>query len=256
MKKKVIKSVDRVLQVLELYSLEKPEWGVTEIAKTLNIYKSNVHIILTTLSERGFIKKDSKTDKYKLGIKFFELGSIVIKNMNLRKITHPYIEELSKEFGETVHLGILDEGRVVSIEREESDKSLCSHVEIGKRTSLHCTAVGKAIMAYLPKDKFTEIIKEKSLIRYTENTITNKKELEKELEKIRKQGYAIDNMENEEGVRCVASPIRNYKEEVIASLSISGPAFRINENNISIISKKVKECCNHISEEMGYKYIK
>jgi len=252
MEKKIIQSIDRALQVLELFTLEKPEWGVTEISKVLNIYKSNVHNVLTTLAEKGFVIKDSKTDKYKLGIKFFELGSIVIKNMDLRKIAHPYIEELSKEFNETVHLGVLDEGRVVSIEREESDKSLCSHIEIGKRTPLHCTAVGKAIMAYLSKDKVAAIVKGKGLKKYTENTITNKKELENEFKKIREQGYAVDNIEHEEGVRCVAGPIRDYTGKVIASMSISGPAFRINESNSPNIAKKVKEYCDCISKGMGY----
>lgn len=252
MEKKIIQSIDRALQVLELFSLEKPEWGVTEISKALNIYKSNVHNVLTTLAERGFVIKDSKTDKYKLGIKFFELGSVVIKNMDLRKIAHPHIEELSKEFNETVHLGILDKGRVVSIEREESDKGLCSHIEIGKRTHLHCTAVGKAIMAYLSEDEINLIIREKGLEKFTGNTITIKKDLENEFKKIREQGYAVDNMEHEEGVRCVAGPIRDYTGKVIASMSISGPAFRINENNTPNIAKKVKEYCDCISKEMGY----
>jgi len=252
MEKKIIRSIDRALQVLELFSLEKPEWGVTEISKALNIYKSNVHNVLTTLAEKGFVIKDSKTDKYKLGIKFFELGSIVIKNMDLRKIAHPYMEKLLKEFNETVHLGILVEGEILSIEQEESGQSLSPRIFIGKRAPLHCTGVGKAIMAYLPKDKFSFTIKEMGLIRYTENTISNEEELEKELEKIREQGYAVDNMEHEEGVRCVAGPIRDYTGKVSASLSVSGPAFRINENNIPNIAKKVKEYCDYISKEMGY----
>ncbi len=252
MEKKIIQSIDRTLQILELFSLEKPEWGVTEISKALNIYKSNVHNVLTTLAERGFVIKDSKTDKYKLGIKFFELGSIVIKNMDLRKIAHPHIEKLSKEFNETVHLGVLDKGRVVSIEREESDKGLCSHIEIGKRTPLHCTAVGKAIMAYLSKDEVHLILKEKGLEKFTENTIITKKDLENEFKKIREQGYVVDNMEHEEGVQCVAGPIRDYTGKVIASMSVSGPAFRINESNIPNIAKKVKEYCDNISKEMGY----
>ena len=251
MERKTIQSIDRALQVLELFSLEKPEWGVTEISKVLNIYKSNVHNILSTFTEKGFVKKDSKTDKYKLGIKFFELGSVVIKNMDLRRIAHPYIEKLSKEFNETVHLGVLDEGRVVSIEREESNKGLCSHIEIGRRAPLHCTAVGKAIMAYLSEEEINLIIKEKGLEKYTENTITTKEGLENEFKKIRKQGYAVDNMEHEEGVRCVAGPIRDYTGKVIASMSISGPAFRINESNILDIAKKVKEYCDSVSEKMG-----
>ena len=254
MEEKINKSIDKALQILELFSMEKHAWGITEISKALNIYKSNVHNVLSTLAERGFIKKDSKTNKYKLGIKFFELGSIVIKNMDLRKIAHSYIEELSKEFNETVHLGILDKGRVVSIEREESDKSLCSHIEIGKRTPLHCTAVGKAIMAYLSEDEINLIIREKGLEKFTENTTTTKKDLENEFKKIRDQGYAIDNMEHEEGVQCIAGSIRDHTGEVIASMSISGPAFRINESNIPNIAKKVKEYCDYISKEMGYNF--
>ena len=252
MEEKINKSIDRALQILELFSLEKAEWGVTEISKALNIYKSNVHNVLTTLAEKGFVKKDPKTDKYKLGIKFFELGSVVIKNMDLRKIAHPYIEELSKEFNETVHLGVLDKGRVISIEGEESGKGLCSHIEIGKGTPLHCTAVGKAIMAYLSEEEINLIIRREGLEKFTENTITTKKDLKNEFKKIREQGYAIDNIEHEEGVRCVAGPIRDYTGKVIASMSISGPAFRINEDNIPLIAKKVKEYCNCISEEIGY----
>jgi DNA-binding IclR family transcriptional regulator len=225
MEEKINKSIDKALQILELFSMEKPAWGITEISKALNMYKSNVYNILFTLAERGFIKKDPNTEKYSLSIKYFELGSIVIKNMDLRKIAHPYIEELSKEFNETVHLGVLDKGRVVSIEREESDKSLCSHIEIGKRTPLHCTAVGKAIMAYLSEDEINLIIKEKGLKKFTENTITTKKDLENEFKKIREQGYAV-----------------------------SGPAFRINESNIPNIAKKVKEYCDYISKEMGYNF--
>jgi len=254
MEKKIIQSIDRALQVVQLFSLGKPEWGVTEISKALNIYKSNVHNVLTTLAERGFIVKDSRTDKYKLGIKFFELGSVVIKNMNLRKIAHPYMEKMLKEFNETVHLGILVEGEILSIEQEESGQSLSPRIFIGRRAPLHCTGVGKVIMAYFSKDKVAAIVEGKGLKKYTENTIINKEELEKEFSKIRKQGYAVDNMEHEEGVRCIAGPIRGYTGKVSASLSLSAPAFRINENNIPNIAKKVKEYCDCISEEMGYNF--
>ena len=107
-------------------------------------------------------------------------------------------------------------------------------------------------MAYLSEEEINLIIREKGLEKYTENTITNKEKLEEEFKKIRKQGYAVDNMEHEEGVRCVASSIRDYSEGVIASMSISGPAFRIDESNIPNIAKKVKEYCDCISKEMGY----
>ena len=256
MEEKINKSIDRALQIIELFSMEKPVWGITEISKALNMYKSNVYNILFTLAKRGFIKKDLITEKYSLSIKYFELGSIVIKNMDLRKVASPYIEKLSQEFGETVHLGVLDEGRVVSIEREESKQGLYSHIEIGKSTPLHCTAIGKVIIANLSMDKVDLLIKEKGLKKYTEKTITTKENLIKELVKIRKQGYALDNMEHEEEVICVAGPIRDYKGQVVASLSISGPAFRVALKNTMMIAEKIKENCNNISEEIGYLDIK
>jgi len=107
-------------------------------------------------------------------------------------------------------------------------------------------------MAYLSPDKVNSLIEEKGLKKYTDNTITSKEELLIELERIRKQGYAIDNAEHEEGVRCLAAPIRDYRGEVIASLSISGPAFRMNNKDIIHIAKKIKEYCSYISEEIGY----
>jgi len=252
MEEKINKSIDRALQIIELFSMEKPVWGITEISKELNMYKSNIYNILFTLAKRGFIKKDFKTEKYSLSIKYFELGSVVIKNMDLRKIASPYIEKLFQEFNETVHLGVLDEGRVVSIEREESRQGLYSHIEIGKSTPLHCTAVGKVIMAYLPLEKIDSIIMEKGLKKFTSSTIINRDELLMELEKIQKQGYAIDNLEHEEGVLCVAGPIRDYTGQVIASLSISGPAFRIGLENVMKFAEKIMENCNNISEEIGY----
>jgi len=153
---------------------------------------------------------------------------------------------------DTPEYAVLIKGGFISIEREESDKSLCSHIEIGKRNPLHCTAVGKAMMDYLSKDEVHLIVKEKGLEKFTENTITTKEDLENEFKKIREQGYAVDNMEHEEGVRCVAGPIRDYSGRVIAGMSVSGPAFRIDESNIPNIAKKVKEDCNCISKKMGY----
>ena len=253
MEEKINKSIDRALQILELFSMEKPVWGITEISKALNMYKSNIHHILTTLAKRGFIKKDINTEKYHLSIKYFEMGSIVIKNMDLRKIALPYIEKLFREFNETVHLGVLDEGRVVSIEREESRQGLYSHIEVGKSAPLHCTAVGKVIMANLSIEKLNLLLSGKKLTKYTGNTITNKEALLEELKKIRKEGYAIDNMEHEEGVRCLAAPIRNHRGEVNASLSISGPAFRMDRKDISKISGTIKKYCSFISKEFGYK---
>ncbi len=252
MKGKIINSIDRTLQILQLFSLQKPEWGISEISKELNLYKSCIHNTLFTLLNRGFVTQNPNNDKYRLSVKFFEMGSIVLENIDLRKAAHPYMEQLSREFNETVHLGILSDREVLSIEREKSNQGLQHQIYIGKRAPLYCTGVGKSLLAFLNTEKIDRIIHEKGLKKYTENTITNVDKLKKELQQIRKQGYAVDNMEHESGVRCIAAPISDYHGKVIASLSISGPAFRISEEKIPIIKEKVIKCCRLISQAMGY----
>jgi len=252
MKGKIINSIDRTLKILQLFSLQKPEWGVSEISKELNLYKSCIHNTLYTLLNRGFVNQNPNNGKYRLSIKFFELGSVVLENIDLRKIVHPYLEQLSQEFNETVHLGILSEGEVISIEQERSNQSLQPQIYIGKRAPLHCTGVGKSLLAFLETERIEQVIREKGLKKFTDNTITDADQLKKELQQIRKQGYAIDNMEHEPGVRCIAVPIKDYQSKVIASLSLSGPEFRINKEKIPLIKEKVIECCRLISQAMGY----
>jgi len=252
MKGKIINSIDRTLQMLQLFSPQKPEWGISEISKELNLYKSSIHNTLYTLLNRGFVVQNPSNDKYRLSIKFFELGSIVFGDIDLRKIAHPYLEEISREFNETVHMGILSDGDVISIEQEKSNQSLHHQVFIGKRAPLHCTGVGKAILAFLDQEKIEKIIRDKGLKKFTENTIVDINKLQDELTGIRKKGYAIDHMEHELGVRCIAVPIKDYQGKVIASLSVSGPAFRIKDEKIILIKEKVMKCCDLISQKMGY----
>lgn len=252
MKGKIINSIDRTLQILQLFSPQKPEWGISEISKELNLYKSCIHNTLYTLLNRGFVVQNPSNGKYRLSIKFFELGSIVLENIDLRKVAHPYMEKLMREFNETVHLGILSEGEVVSIEQEKSSQSLQNQIFIGRRAPLHCTGVGKALLAFLDTEKIDQIILEKGLKKYTENTITDAIRLKKELREIQIQGYAVDNMEHEMGVRCIASPIREHTGKVIASISVSGPAFRLKQSNIPCIADKVIIYSAKISQEMGF----
>lgn len=251
MSNKIIKTIDRSLQVLELFSLEKSEWGITEISEELNLYKSNVYNILYTLSQRGFVEKNPNNDKYKLSIKLYELGSVVLENLDIREIALPHIKKLSNKYNETVHLGVLDKDHVISIEQKESPQSLKPTVFIGKRTPLYCTAVGKAILANFSEQRLEKYLENNKLKKYTENTITDKNVLKKELKKIKEQGYSIDQNEHEEGINCVAAPIKDHNGTVTASISISGPASRINDKNINELAQEVKKSANEISEKLG-----
>lgn len=244
-------TLERAEKILNCFSLDKPSWGLSELSQKVGIPKPSVYRICEALVEIGFLKKNpDKT--YSLGFRLLELGSIVLSTLEIRKVAMEEIEKLQNLTGESVHLGILDGIEIVSIEALQSSHSLSTRVYIGKRASLYCTAVGKALLAFLRKEQRDEIIEKLDLKPHTKNTITSKEELLKELEKIRQKGYAIDNMEDEEGVKCVGAPILNSKGIAIASISISGPSMRITDEKIKEYSKMVKEAARNISRKLGY----
>jgi DNA-binding IclR family transcriptional regulator len=172
--------------------------------------------------------------------------------MDLVKEATPYLKELVKLCNETVHLGVLEEGEVLYLAKEESSQTIRMISYMGKRAPLHCTALGKVLLTYLSAEERKEILGEKALPRLTENTITDKRELEKELDKVREQGFALDREENEKDVRCIAAPIRNYQGEVIAALSISSPIFRIDKNAQNNLKEALIETSEKISKRLGY----
>ncbi|MBD3306259.1 helix-turn-helix domain-containing protein [candidate division KSB3 bacterium] len=256
MKKKraeTLKSVEKALQILETFSMRRPELSVVELEEMLPLPKVSIYRFLRILRKRGFISRNPHTRKYRLGIKVFELGSIVLRNMELRKAAFPLIENLSKRSGETVHLGVLDGKEAVSIEGAESGYSLRISLPIGKRVYLHSTGIGKAILAFLDEEDVEEVLEEKGLPRFTEQTITDPKVLMAELQLIRERGYAVDNEENEPGVRCVAAPILDSSQQVMASVSISGPSVRITDAKIPSLAKMVIETSHTISRALGYR---
>jgi IclR family KDG regulon transcriptional repressor len=248
----ILKSVEKALQILEAFSSDTPELSVSELEQKLSLPKVSIYRFLRVLLKKGFIRQDPQTRKYRLGIKVFELGSIVLRDMELRKVAFPLIGELSRKSGETVHLGILDGEEVVSIEGTESGYSLRISLPIGKRVCLHSTGIGKAILAFLQDEEIEEIVKAKGLPRLTKNTITDPNLLKKELQAIKSQGYAIDNEENEPGIRCVAAPILDSSQHVIASISISGPSVRITNEKIPELADMVIQTSREISKSLGY----
>ena len=255
MKKKsqeTLKSVEKALQILEAFNISHPELSVSELEAMLSLPKVSIYRFLRVLLKRGFITQNPHTRKYRLGIKVFELGSVVLRNMELRRAAFPLIEQLSQRSGETVHLGVLDGNEVVSIEGTESGYSLRISLPIGKRVYLHSTGIGKAILAFLEDEEIEKIIKEKGLPRFMKNTITDPALLKKEIQLIRERGYAIDNEENEPGVHCVAAPILDSSQHVIASISISGPSVRITDERIPELADMVIKTSQKISKALGY----
>lgn len=249
--KGVVRSVRRTIKILESFNSEEGV-GVTELSKKLNIPKSSVHEILTTLVQEKILGKDDDRSRYYLGTKLFELGNRARANLEIRKVAIPLLKALNEELDETVHLTALDNGEVLYVECFESTKRLRTYSVIGVRAPLHCTAVGKAILGFLPEDDIERIVRTKGLERFTENTITDKALLLEDLKQIVQRGYAVDNMEHEEGMRCVGAPIRNSNGVVFASISVSGPSQRITPDRIPQIAKVVVSTGKEISRRLGY----
>lgn len=250
-KQSYVKSIEKALKILNCFSEANFELDLSQIVQTVHLPKTTVYRILCTLEKEGIVSQNDENKKYRLGLKLFELGSLVFRNLKLREEALPLMEKLSEESGETVHLGILDKHEVISIETTDSPFSLRSSVYIGKRAPAYCTGVGKALLAFQPPEKMRVFLQNNKLRRYTVNTITDLEELKKQLKRIKGEEYAIDNMEHEEGVRCVAAPIRGYKNKVVASISISGPSIRITEERIPQLISMVKETAQAISKKLG-----
>jgi IclR family KDG regulon transcriptional repressor len=248
MEEKIIKSVDQVLQVLELFSADKPSWGVTEISEELHLYKSAVFGILKTFENRGFMKKDDKTQKYQLGIKFMPIISAILNKMDLKQVALPFMEMLSQKYDESVHLTLAVGDIAFPILMIESTKLLRSFISLGESIPMYCTASGKTILAYWPVEKLENYLREQDFKKRTETTITDVNVLRQELNNILKNGYAVNNSEHEEGIRCVAGPITNFSGKILAAISVTGPAMRMDKSVVSDIAQDIVECCKTISD--------
>ncbi|WP_409305089.1 IclR family transcriptional regulator [Peribacillus sp. SCS-155] len=248
----MVKSVSRALDIITLVSLKKGGLGVTEIANQIDINKSSVYRILSTLVQYGYIEQDSETGRYKLGYKFLEISSKLLESIDLRAEARPYLQELENLTNEVIHLVVYDQGEVVYIEKLEGNETLRMHSKVGKRAPMHCTSVGKAILAYLPTNVVVDILERKGMPMHTDKTISTKEELLQELVQIRKNGYAMDLEENEYGITCIAVPIFDHLGKVIAAASISGPTMRMTDERLSHLKSQMISMGNRISKRLGF----
>jgi DNA-binding IclR family transcriptional regulator len=227
--------------------------GITEIAHRLELPKSSAHGILETLSASGLVEKNSETGKFHLGVKLVELGYRAQLELDICQIAKPFLQGLNVEFDETVHLTILDHDEVLYIDCVESRQRLRTYSVIGIRAPLYCTSVGKAILAFQDEGEIRRIAREKGLARFTAKTITTEESLITQMTKIRQDGYAVDDMEHEEYLRCVGAPIRNAQGKVFAALSLSGPAERNTQERIAQMAPYVMNAGMEISRRLGYR---
>ncbi|MGC9384296.1 MAG: IclR family transcriptional regulator [Kosmotogaceae bacterium] len=246
-----MQGIERIIKILDSFSLDKPELTLKELTDKTGLPKPTVYRIAEALNRVNILSKDDNISKYRIGVKLFELGSLYLETLELRKLAFPEIEKLSKYTEESIHMGVLDGNEVTSIEGMGSTHNLQAKLWIGKRSPIYCTSIGKAILAFLPDKEQEEILSSIELKEYTKNTITNKKELRKELESIKRQGFAVDDEEHDEGIMCIGAPIFNNKGEVVASISISGPKIRMKEQKLEKYKKLLMDSVKRISDKLG-----
>lgn len=248
----ILQSVDHALAVLETFDAATPELGVTALSTRLKLAKSTVYRLLTTLAARGYVYQNPATGKYRLGLKAFEVGSLAVGQLTVREAALPSLERLRDLTKETVHLGVRDGDAVIYLEKIETPHSIRMYSQIGRRAPLHCTALGKVLLAFAPAGESARFLR-RGLRRYSPNTLTDPDVLNKELAQIREQGYALDNEEFEEGLRCVAAPLWDYTGTVVASAGIAGPHIRVTPDRLPDLIKVVREITGEISARLGHR---
>ncbi len=244
----LIQSIKRAVDVLKCFETHI-SLGVTEISKMLSLHKSTAFGIINTLEKCGLLEKNEASSKYSLGMELFRLGSNI--NINIREICAPHLKQIVESTGETVNLVMRSGENVIYLDKVESPYSMRICTRIGQQYPMYCTAVGKAILAFLDASESGEILSRIQLIAFTENTITDKNKLKEQFEKIRQNGYAIDMEEMEYGLICVAVPVLNTSGSPVASISVSGPAVRMNDETKRKVSDLLLRHSKEISKKLN-----
>jgi DNA-binding IclR family transcriptional regulator len=247
-----VQVLERAISLLEAFTPEHPERGVSELSREVSLNKATAHRILSVLEARGYVRQMPESGRYRLGAKLMELGSRAIAGIGLTDVSKPILHRLAAQTGETAHLMILDGVTGLYLEKVESLRGFRMPSQVGRRMHLHCTAVGKALLAYMPSQHVDEILADAGLPRMTTNTITSRAALKRELAQIRSLGYSVDREEAELGLRCVGAPVFDGSGSVIASLSIAGPAVRVTPQNELALAALVAGAAGQVSAELGY----
>lgn len=247
---KGVQSLHRSLDILEALALSPKGLTLTELSNRVGLHKSTVHRLLATLSDRHYVEEGP--GGIRLGLRVVEVGSRLLNSMELTTEARPLLRALSSHLGRVVHLGVLDEGQVVYLEKVEPVESIHMYSHIGRRAPFHCTGLGKAMAAFHREAEVAEWIERHGLPRKMPNTIVDPERLRQELSLVRQQGYAFDEIEHEENIRCVAAPIRDYRGLVIAAVSATGPADAFTRPLAEAASRDVMATARQISRRMGY----
>lgn len=242
-------SVMRAFKILYCFDEQHPEMTIGEISKRTGISHATIHRFMSTMEEIGAVARNNN-DRFQLGMLIADLGGRILQSHVLSNIVQPYIDPIVKKYDETVHVAILTSDLVSYIGKGESTRSLKIGTHIGKQLSAYCSGVGKVLLSGLSDEAIQAYISRTNFKQLTHRTITNTNALCLEIQKVRQQGYAVDDEEAEEGLRCVAVPIYDFNNRIMASMSISGPTARLHWQNIDGYIEELKHSAQQLSKKV------
>lgn len=245
--------LDKVSRVLSVMASAERGISLAELSHHLDMNKSTLHRLLMALCRHRFVVQDFETRRFRLGLRLFELGSQAVAGLRLKDVARQHLADLTDQTGETSNFVILDDGHALYLEKVESSRAVRTPSRVGWRAPVHCTAVGKAMLACLVESEVAKIIEWRGLARHTDRTITDSRSLMLELQRIRARGYAIDNEELENGLRCVAVPIGDPTRALVAAASVAGPSFRLTLARLPEVAAQVSACASAIAKELDLK---
>ncbi|HEX7246612.1 MAG TPA: IclR family transcriptional regulator [Actinomycetota bacterium] len=245
-----LQSVRRAIRALELIS-EHGALGVTELGRKLEVHKATASRLMTTLAERGFVERDPISEKFRLGMGLISLAGAAVGGNDLVRAARPILDDLAERTRETVNLGVLSGESVVYIDQVAGTRSIVSVSWIGQRTPLHCTSNGKVLLAFATDAERDRMLRA-PLPRLTPRTITDVRKLRAQLAEIRARGYAQTMEELEEGLNAVAAPVRGLGGDLVAALSVSGPAFRMRAVDLPRFGRFAMDSALAVSRRLGY----
>jgi DNA-binding IclR family transcriptional regulator len=250
-----VPALERALLLLETLGKSKRGLSLGEFAYKLRIPRSSTYALLRTLQRHGYLHRNAHTHRYMFGLKFFSLANSGLADLDLREQAAAHLADLLRRTRLTVHLGILEQEGVVIVDKVEAPSLLKLATWIGKRLDVHCTSMGKALLAYLPDEdlnRFFSKLREHALPRHNQNTITSVQKLREELTRVKTRGYAVDDEEDEVGLRAVGAPIFGHTGCAIAAVSVAGTIAQITRKNLASIAKQVKRTTGAISHDLGH----
>ena len=248
-----IQSVTNAMNLLEQFKGGRDELGVTDLSNKMELHKNKVFRLLATLEARGYIEQNKATENYRLGVKSLELGQAFIKQNGLVRQAKLFLKEIVKQCNEMAYIGTIRQSSAVYLDMEESNQTVTVANRVGWRLPIHCTAIGKAQIAYLSEEDLGQLGVLDNMDKFTENTIVDRAKFIRHLKEVAKRGYAIDNEEYNPGVRCVGVPIRDYTGRIVGGISVCGPSFRMTDELLKTkIIPVVKDAGEKVSKRLGF----